>query len=811
MENSPQSLGADAYDSTQITVLEGLEAVRKRPGMYIGDTSERGLHHLVFEVVDNSIDEALAGFCDHVRVTLHIDGSVTVEDNGRGIPVDIHEKEGVSAVEVVMTRLHAGGKFDGQAYKVSGGLHGVGVSVVNALSEFLEVEVRRNGKVYRQRYQRGKPEAPLQEIGSTEQRGTRVTFKPDPLIFETTDFSFDILSQRLRELAFLNRGVRIEILDERTGREHRFLYEGGIEEFVRHLNAAKTPVHESVIYIQGSREGCEVEVAAQWNETYAETVYSFANNIHTVEGGTHLSGFRAALTRTINQYAVQAGLIKKDDYQLQGEDVREGLTAIIAVKVREPQFEGQTKTKLGNSEVKGFVEALVNEKLAAYLEEHPSEARKIVTKALEAARAREAARKAKELARRKGALDSGSLPGKLADCQERDPALSELFIVEGDSAGGSAKQGRDRRNQAILPLRGKILNVEKARFDKMLSSEEIRLLITALGAGIGKEDKDLSKLRYHTIIIMTDADVDGSHIRTLLLTFFYRQYQELIENGHIFIAQPPLYRVKRGKTERYLKDDAALDEFLTEISAENAILRATDSNESWSGVAVQNVVRKVRRLERILDLLERRHKPRELVLALLGRGEFSQELLKNREALEEFAKSLEPLLVRERTEPGTYAVRVEEDREHSCFRLVVSSQGNGASEPAVFDVSFCASPEAEEIRRLLHELRALGRPPYILHHAGKETVVNSLQEAVRTLLTEARNGLEIQRYKGLGEMNPEQLWETTMNPATRTLLQVKIDDAYEADEVFSTLMGEEVEPRRRFIEENALNVRNLDI
>jgi DNA gyrase subunit B len=481
------------------------------------------------------------------------------------------------------------------------------------------------------------------------------------------------------------------------------------------------------------------------------------------------------------------------------------------VKVREPQFEGQTKTKLGNSEVKGFVEALVNEKLAAYLEEHPSEARKIVTKALEAARAREAARKAKELARRKGALDSGSLPGKLADCQERDPALSELFIVEGDSAGGSAKQGRDRRNQAVLPLRGKILNVEKARFDKMLSSEEIRLLITALGAGIGKEDKDLSKLRYHTIIIMTDADVDGSHIRTLLLTFFYRQYQELIENGHIFIAQPPLYRVKRGKTERYLKDDAALDEFLTEISAENAILRATDSNESWSGVAVQNVVRKVRRLERILDLLERRHKPRELVLALLGRGEFSQELLKNREALEEFAKSLEPLLVRERTEPGTYAVRIEEDREHSCFRLVVSSQGNGASEPAVFDVSFCASPEAEEIRRLLHELRALGRPPYILHQAGKETVVNSLQEAVRTLLTEARNGLEIQRYKGLGEMNPEQLWETTMNPATRTLLQVKIDDAYEADEVFSTLMGEEVEPRRRFIEENALNVRNLDI
>ncbi len=806
-----QQLHTEHYDSSQITVLQGLEAVRKRPGMYIGDTAERGLHHLVFEVVDNSIDEALAGYCDHVRVVLHIDGSVTVEDNGRGIPVDIHETEGVSGVEVVMTRLHAGGKFNGQAYKVSGGLHGVGVSVVNALSEFLEVEVRRQGKVYYQRYQRGTPEGPLREIGETEQRGTTVTFKPDPLIFETTEFSFDILSQRLRELAFLNRGVQVEIEDERSGRSHRFLYQGGIEEFVRHLNAAKTPVHESVIYIHGTREGCEVEVAAQWNETFTENVFSFANNIDTVEGGTHLSGFRAALTRTINQYAVQAGLLKKDEPPLQGEDVREGLTAVISVKVREPQFEGQTKTKLGNSDVKGFVEALVNEKLATYLEEHPAEARKIVGRAIQAARAREAARKAKELVRRKGAFDSGSLPGKLADCQERDPALSELFIVEGDSAGGSAKQGRDRRNQAVLPLRGKILNVEKARHDKMLSSEEIRLLITALGAGIGEGEKDLSKLRYHTIIIMTDADVDGSHIRTLLLTFFYRQYQELIERGHIFIAQPPLYRVKKGKLERYLKDDAALDEFLIETCAEKATLRSLAGGEEWSGTAIQGVVRKVRRLERLLELLERRQKPREVVLPLLEDARFGAELLREKDALQQFARNLQTTLVARAPDLAPVTTRLEEDREHSSHKLIVSTRLNGGSREVVFDSSFNASPEVEEIRKILRDLRALGSPPYVLRSSSGEVEVGSVQEAVRRLLEEARSGLEIQRYKGLGEMNPEQLWETTMNPEKRTLLQVKIEDAYEADEVFSTLMGEEVEPRRRFIEENALNVRNLDI
>ncbi len=803
---------SQSYTADQIKVLEGLDAVRKRPGMYIGDTGERGLHHLVFEVVDNSVDEALAGFCTRIRVTLHIDGSVTVEDDGRGIPVDIHETEGVSATEVVLTKLHAGGKFASDAYKMSGGLHGVGVSVVNALSESLEVEIKRDGKVYTQRFVRGKPEARLREIGTTQQRGTKVTFKPDSMIFETIDFSFDLLSQRFRELAFLNRGVSITIDDQRAQKQHEFLYSGGIEEFVQHLNRAKTPIHTEVITLAGRRERLEAEVALQWNEGYAETIFSFANNINTIEGGTHLIGFKAALTRTINSYASASGLLKKDGDTLQGDDCREGITAVISVKVQEPQFKGQTKTKLGNSEVKGFVETIVNEKLAEYFEEHPIEAKRIVLKAVDAARVREATRKAKELARRKGALDSGSLPGKLADCQERDPALSELFIVEGDSAGGSAKQGRQRKNQAILPLRGKILNVEKARFDKMISSQEIRLLVTALGTGVGKEDRDLSKLRYHTIIIMTDADVDGSHIRTLLLTLFYRQFQELIEQGYVYIAQPPLYKVKKGKSERYLKDDTALEDYLVELGTENVTVQAVSGGEPMTGTLLKNVVKKVRRLERLLDVVERQHKNRDVVHGFVRDQRMSAEILSDRAALDAVVADVTSRLRVTAPDLDPLVVHILDDPEHACFKIDVRTRMNGSSQQTVIDIPFCLSPEFEELRKVTEELRVCGEPPFEVFEEGKATTRQpTLREAIACILAHARKGLDIQRYKGLGEMNPEQLWETTMNPETRTLLQVKIEDAYEADEIFSTLMGDEVEPRRKFIEENALNVRNLDI
>ena len=798
------------YSADNIKVLEGLEAVRKRPGMYIGDTSERGLHHLVYEVVDNSIDEALAGHCDSIEVTIHIDNSVTVIDNGRGIPVDIHPTEGISAAEVVLTKLHAGGKFDKASYKVSGGLHGVGVSVVNALSETLEIEIKRDGKVYQQSYKRGDPQEKLKEVGKSKERGTRVTFKPDSTIFETTDFSYDILSQRLRELAFLNRGVKITIEDERTQKKHEFFYKGGLLSFVEHLNRAKTAIHAKVVHFEGEKDGVEVEIAMQWNDGYSESVFSFANNINTIEGGTHLIGFRSALTRTINNYALNSGLLKKDEENLQGEDIREGLTAVVSVKVPEPQFEGQTKTKLGNSEVKGIVEALVNEKFGSYLSERPTEAKKIVAKGVEAARVREATRKAKELARRKGALDSGSLPGKLADCQERDPALSELYLVEGDSAGGSAKQGRDRRNQAILPLKGKILNVGKARFDKMLSSQEIRLMITALGTGV-KEDYDPAKLRYHSIIIMTDADVDGSHIRTLLLTFFYRQMPDLVEKGHLFIAQPPLFKVKRGKQERYLKDEQMLEDHLIELGTEDMRLRATNDGNGIAGQALQSYVKKIVRWDKLMSLLARKKKNRTVIDALLLEERFNEETLKNEKALKDLEGRLATYVNLVAPEQAPISCLLEEDAEHNCFRLTVHTRANGTGFQTVIDRDFLISPEFKEVKRIFADLSAIGMPPYAVENGEHKAQMRSITEVLHYFMEGGKKGLAIQRYKGLGEMNPNQLWETTMNPETRVLLQVRIEDAVEADEIFSTLMGDEVEPRRKFIEANALTVKNLDI
>ena len=798
------------YKADNIKVLEGLEAVRKRPGMYIGDTSERGLHHLVYEVVDNSIDEALAGHCDNIEVTIHIDNSVTVIDNGRGIPVDIHSTEGVSAAEVVLTKLHAGGKFDKASYKVSGGLHGVGISVVNALSENLEIEIKRDGKVYQQSYRRGDPLDRLKEVGKSKERGTLVTFKPDSEIFETVDFSFDVLSQRLRELAFLNSGVKITIEDERSQKKHEFFYKGGLLSFVEHLNRAKSAIHPKVVHFQGEKDGVEVEIAMQWNDGYTENVFSFANNINTAEGGTHLIGFKSALTRTVNSYAIESGQLKKDDENLQGEDVREGLTAVVSVKVPEPQFEGQTKTKLGNSEVKGIVEALVNEKFSSYLSEHPPDAKKIVSKGVEAARVREATRKAKDLARRKGALDSGSLPGKLADCQERDPALSEIYLVEGDSAGGSAKQGRDRRNQAILPLKGKILNVEKARFDKMLSSQEIRLMITALGTGV-KEDYDASKLRYHSIIIMTDADVDGSHIRTLLLTFFYRQMPDLVEKGHLFIAQPPLYKVKRGKQERYLKDEATLEDHLIELGTENIRVRATNDGNGLTGQSLQNFVKKVSRWEKVMALITRKRKNRVIIEGLLLEEEFNEETLKDEKALRGIESRLASYVNLMAPEQTPVSCALEEDPEHNCFKLIWSTRTNGSKSQTIINREFLISAEYKEIKKLFTDLTTIGVPPYAVENGEHKAQLRSLTEVLEYIMEGGKKGQYIQRYKGLGEMNPGQLWETTMNPETRVLLQVRIEDAVEANDIFSTLMGDEVEPRRKFIEEHALTVKNLDV
>jgi DNA gyrase subunit B len=794
-------VSAETYTASDIKVLEGLEAVRKRPAMYIGDTGAYGLHHLVYEVVDNSVDEALGGYCSEINVTFHIDNSVTVVDNGRGIPVGPHPTvSGMDAAEVVLTKLHAGGKFDKKAYKVSGGLHGVGVSVVNALSESLEVEIWRDKKVHRQAYMRGLPQTQLETVGVTERRGTRVTFKPDATIFETTLFSYDTLSQRLRELSFLNRGILITLEDEREGKKNRFQYEGGIASFVEHLNRNKVVLNEKPIMIEGTREGVEAQIALQWNDGYAENIHSFANNINTHDGGTHLVGFKSALTRTLNAYAGSSGLAKDLQDQVEGEDTREGLTAVISVKLMNPQFEGQTKGKLGNSEIKGIVESLLNERLASFFEENPSLARRIVLKVLEAARAREAARKARDLTRRKGALDGAGLPGKLAECQERNPELCELYLVEGDSAGGSAKQGRDRRFQAILPLRGKILNVEKARLDKTLAFEEIRNIIAALGTGVGADDFDIAKLRYHRIILMCDADVDGSHIRTLLLTFFYRQMKELIERGHLYIAQPPLYKAKHGKSERYLKDEHALEDFLMERAVENRKLRLANGQEV-EGSRLVRLLEKMVAFQKLVRMVERKQTPRSVVELLLRAQVKDAEAFTHKEQLLEIIKPLR--------DSGRDVV-LEKDEEHGVFEIVLQQPVNGHTREVRLGEAFIASPEYKALYATYEDIREAERPPLTVIDGG-ERVVKDRDELLAHVLAEGKKGLAISRYKGLGEMNADELWETTMNPEKRTLLQVRLEDDEVAENIFTTLMGDAVEPRRLFIEENALNVKNLDI
>ncbi len=800
-----------AYDSSSIAVLEGRDAVRKRPAMYIGSTGEIGLHHLVYEVVDNSIDEALAGYCDTVDVSIHLDDSITVVDNGRGIPVDEMKKERRSAAEVVMTKLHAGGKFDSNAYKVSGGLHGVGVSCVNFLSETLHLEIWRDGRTYEQDYQRGIPNGRLEQTGKTRKRGTKITFKPDTTIFDITTFSFDKLSERLREKAFLNKGIRITIRDEREEpeRSHEFYYKGGIAEFVKHLNKNRQTLHDKPIYFEKEGDALSIEVAIQYNDGYDEKVYSFANNINTVDGGTHLSGFRSAFTRTINAYAQSSGLAKNFKSSLSGDDVREGLVAVISVKLPQPQFEGQTKGKL-NSDVKGAVESFLNERLTEFLEQNPTVARKIVGKSLDAARAREAARKAREIVR-KGAMGSSMLPGKLADCQERDPALSEIYIVEGDSAGGSAKQGRDRKNQAILPLKGKILNVEKARFDKMLGHSEIKSLITALGTGIGKEDFDVSKLRYHKIILMTDADVDGSHIRTLLLTFFYRQMAELVERGHVFIAQPPLFKVKRGKKEEYIKDEGAMVRYLMRQATADMKITSASGKEVIEGKDLAKWLEKMVDFQRYCERAARRlGGDNALLRALLeGFGGKKGVLRKEGNTLRKvFQDSDQMAYVEGVVAEAGYKTELSSDEEHGLCEIETTTiTGNSI----VIDWNLASFVEFQKAVELYMALESKLAPPFVAGENGTSEEVPTRDALLEKVLAAAKKDLSIQRYKGLGEMNPEQLWETTMNPEKRTLLQVRIDDAVETDEMFTVLMGDQVEPRRKFIEDNALDVRNLDV
>src|SRR5512143_1672270 len=817
--------GSADYTGDNIKVLKGLEAVRKRPAMYIGSTDAHGLHHLVYEVVDNSIDEAMAGFCDTIAVTIHKDNSVTVDDNGRGIPVDVIEAEGKPAAEVVLSVLHAGGKFDRDSYKVSGGLHGVGVSVVNALSESLSAEIRRDGKLYHLAFSRGEIASGMKVTGKSRKSGTKVTFKPDPEIFTETEFLFDTLSGRLRELSFLNAGLKISILDERTGKSHDFQYKGGIISFVQHLNRNKTPLHPKPIYVEGAKDGVTVEVAVQYNDSYQETLFAFANNINTHDGGTHLVGFRSALTRGINQYANAGNLLKGVKENLTGDDLREGLTAVISVKVPEPQFEGQTKNKLGNSEVKGIVDSLVYEKLSTFFEENPSVAKKIVEKALEAARAREAARKAKELARRKGALDSAGLPGKLADCQESDPAQCEIFIVEGDSAGGSAKQARDRRFQAILPLKGKILNVEKARIDKMLSSQEIRTMITALGTGIGKEDYDPAKARYGKIIIMTDADVDGAHIRTLLLTFFFRHMKELIERGYIYIAQPPLFGIRKGKEIKYLKDDVAFRNFLIENGAAGRKVMSVDAKgkkkEKVESIAKASLtgqkfvawLTRISRMQEIAHKAERRGLPAFVLFSLAAREEEGIEALAGAKSAKKFVATLIDEWKVSRPEVSAVEFDIEDDPETDGegVRVALRWKRGGLPMECLVNRRLLESADLKELHALSRQINEALASPYRLEGDVAFPEADGPLCLLDQVLEAGKKGQTIQRYKGLGEMNPEQLWETAMNPESRELLKVEVGDETDADEIFTKLMGDQVEPRREFIEKYALNVSSLDI